>query len=310
MPQWAGSSWYYLRYIDPKNENALVDKEKEAYWSPVDMYVGGAEHATRHLIYARFWHKFLYDIGAVSNVEPFMKLKSVGLILAEDGRKMSKRYGNVINPDDIVREFGADALRVYEMFMGPFEQAIAWSTDGLVGGRRFLEKVARCVQRVTDAAVSDDLAVVMNQSIKKIGEDIEGFRMNTAVSQLMIFMNAIEKETEVSRVAYESLLLMLAPIAPFLAEELWEQLGHTTSIHLEGWPSFDVAKLTSGEVSIAVQVNGKVRGVLTCPQGTPEATVLALARADQKIAPWVEKGSILRVIYVPDKVLNIVLGGD
>jgi leucyl-tRNA synthetase len=310
MPQWAGSSWYYLRYIDPKNENALVDKEKEAYWSPVDMYVGGAEHATRHLIYARFWHKFLYDIGMVSNVEPFMKLKSVGLIFGEDGRKMGKRYGNVVNPDDIVREFGADALRVYEMFMGPFEQAIAWSTDGLVGTRRFLEKVARCAQRVTDAAVSDDLAVVMNQSIKKIGEDIEGFRMNTAVSQLMILMNALEKETEVPRVAYESLLRMLAPVAPFLAEELWEQLGHTTSIHLEDWPSFDAAKLTSGEVSIAVQVNGKVRGVLTCPQGTPEATVLALARGDQKIAPWVEKGSILRVIYVPDKVINIVLGGD
>ncbi len=310
MPQWAGSSWYYLRYIDPKNENALVDKEKEAYWSPVDMYVGGAEHATRHLIYARFWHKFLYDIGAVSNVEPFMKLKSVGLILAEDGRKMSKRYGNVINPDDIVSEFGADALRVYEMFMGPFEQAIAWSTDGLVGGRRFLEKVARCAPRVTDALVSDDLAVVMNQSIKKIGEDIEGFRMNTAVSQLMILMNALEKETEVPRVAYESLLRMLAPVAPFLAEELWEQLGHTTSVHLEQWPSFDVSKLTSGEVSIAVQVNGKVRGVLSCPQGTPEATVLALARGDQKIAPWVEKGSILRVVYIPDKVLNIVVGGD
>ncbi len=310
MPQWAGSSWYYLRYIDPKNDAALVDKEKEKYWSPVDMYVGGAEHATRHLIYARFWHKFLYDIGAVSNIEPFIKLKSVGLILAEDGRKMSKRWGNVINPDDIISEFGADALRVYEMFMGPFEQAIAWSTDGLVGGRRFLEKVARAASRVTDVLVSDDLAVVMNQSIKKIGEDIDGFRMNTAISQLMIFANALDKEAEIPRTAYESLLCMLAPVAPFLSEELWSILGHDTSIHLEAWPAFDPAKLMSGEVSIAVQINGKVRGVLSCPQGTPEATVLALARGDQKIAPWVEKGSILRVIYVPDKLINIVLGGD
>ncbi len=275
------------------------------------MYVGGAEHATRHLIYARFWHKFLYDIGAVSHIEPFMKLKSVGLILAEDGRKMSKRYGNVINPDDIVSEFGADALRVYEMFMGPFEQAIAWSTDGLVGGRRFLEKVVRLASKTNDTQeTTSEIEVVMNQTIKKVGDDIEGFRMNTAISQLMIFANALDKETEIPRGVYESLLLMLAPIAPFLSEELWEQLGHTSSIHLEGWPSFDASKLMSGEVSVAIQVNGRVRGVLSCPQGTPEATLLALARNDEKIGPWVEKGLITKVIYIPNKVLNIVVQGD
>lgn len=309
MPQWAGSSWYYLRYIDPKNDSALVDKEKEAYWSPVDMYVGGAEHATRHLIYARFWHKFLYDIGVVSNVEPFMKLKSVGLILAEDGRKMSKRYGNVVNPDDIVRDFGADALRVYEMFMGPFEQAIAWSTDGLVGGRRFLEKVARLAERTDDEQRTTDdkeLETLMHQTIKKVTDDIEAFRMNTAISQLMIYANALGKGETVPQKALEMLVLLLAPFAPFITEELWHQLGHTTSIHLEPWPSFDPDKLLGDEVSIAIQVNGKVRGVISCPQGTPEATVLALARTDEKAAPWIEKGAISRVVYVPDKLMNIV----
>lgn len=309
MPQWAGSSWYYLRYIDPKNESALVDKEKEAYWSPVDMYVGGAEHATRHLIYARFWHKFLYDIGAVSYVEPFTKLKSVGLILAEDGRKMSKRWGNVVNPDEIIERFGADALRVYEMFMGPFEQAVAWSTDGLVGARRFIERVVKLSDKVdaSNTNNSEDVEVAMHQAIKKVGDDIEAFRPNTAVSQLMIFSNVLEKEEKISREAYETLVRLLAPFAPFITEELWAGLGHTDSVHMAPWPAFDPAKLVGSEVTIAVQINGKVRGTVVCPPGTPEATVLALAREDDKTGPWTEKGPISKVFFVPDKLINIIV---
>ncbi len=309
MPQWAGSSWYYLRYIDPKNNDALVDKEKEAYWSPVDMYVGGAEHATRHLIYARFWHKFLYDIGAVSHIEPFTRLKSVGLILAEDGRKMSKRYGNVINPDDIVSQFGADALRVYEMFMGPFEQAIAWSTDGLVGARRFMERVVRLKEKVDSQRASHNphLETLMHQTIKKVGDDIETFRMNTAISALMIYSNALEKENAISQEAYETLLLLLAPFAVFLTEELWEESGRGSSIHSASWPAFDPEKTVGEEVVIAIQINGKVRGAVTCKRGTEEATVLALARGEENVEKWLNGKDIAKIIYIENKILNLVV---
>ncbi|MBP9771536.1 MAG: leucine--tRNA ligase, partial [Candidatus Pacebacteria bacterium] len=309
MPQWAGSSWYYLRYIDPKNNNVLVDKEKEAYWSPVDMYVGGAEHATRHLIYARFWHKFLYDIGAVSHIEPFMRLKSVGLILAEDGRKMSKRYGNVINPDDIVSQFGADSLRIYEMFMGPFEQAIAWSTDGLVGARRFTERVARLKEKVDSqrASHAPHLETLMHQTIKKVTEDIGSFRMNTAISALMIYSNALEKEGTIPQEAYETLLTLLAPFAVFLTEELWEGLGREGSIHSASWPVFDPEKTVDGEVVIAIQVNGKVRGTITCPRDTDEATVLALARGEENVEKWLNGKDIAKIVYIDNKVLNLVV---
>ncbi len=306
MPQWAGSSWYYLRYIDPKNDTALVDKEKEKRWSPVDMYVGGAEHATRHLIYARFWHKFLYDIDVVNYTEPFMRLQNVGLILAEDGRKMSKRYGNVINPDDIIDRFGADALRLYEMFMGPFDQAIAWSTDGLVGTRRFLERVLRMSDRVSDAPASDELLILLNQSIKKVGDDIESLRMNTAISQLMIFSNALHDEEKIPRDVFTTFIQLLAPFAPFISEEIWQKCGGKGSIHESPWPAYDPTKLMGGEATVAIQVNGKVRGTVVAPVGTPEATVLALARGEENIEKWLNGKDIVKVVHIPDKVLNIV----
>ena len=232
MPQWAGSSWYYLRFMDPHNDQALVGKDKEKYWAPVDVYVGGAEHVTRHLIYARFWHKFLYDIGAVSTNEPFLRRKGVGLVLGEGGVKMSKRLGNVINPDDIVETFGADSLRVYEMFMGPFGNAIAWSTDNLIGARRFIERVWRLQERIVpDATLSSDAARVLHETIKKVGEDIEKFAFNTAISQMMICLNALEKETSISPETFRALLLILAPFAPHMTEELWEALGDPTGPH-------------------------------------------------------------------------------
>ncbi|HMB65673.1 MAG TPA: leucine--tRNA ligase, partial [Patescibacteria group bacterium] len=261
MPQWAGSSWYYLRYIDPHNDRALVDKDKEEYWSPVDFYVGGAEHATRHLIYARFWHKFLYDIGVVNHEEPFTRLQHVGIILAEDGRKMSKRWGNVINPDDIVEQYGADSMRVYEMFMGPFSQSIAWSTNGLVGARKFLDKVWSLSEKV-DSGNEDDKEVIslLHKTIKKVGEDIEDFKLNTAVSAMMIFVNKLNENEvgSVSRGTYESLLKILSPFAPHLTEEIWENLGNKDSIFRQNWPQHDPELAKDETVELVIQVMVKL----------------------------------------------------
>ncbi|MFA4834390.1 MAG: leucine--tRNA ligase, partial [Patescibacteria group bacterium] len=243
MPQWAGSSWYWLRYIDPKNDKALVDKKKEKYWSPVDFYVGGAEHATRHLIYARFWHKFLFDIGVVNYPEPFTRLQHVGLILAEDGRKMSKRWGNVINPDEVVEKYGADSLRVYEMFMGPFSGACAWNTNGLIGARRFLENVYKLRdKKLYDCQGGDckmkelGLPKLLHKTIKKVSEDIENFHYNTAIAQMMIFVNFISGFEVLPRGAFRNFLKLLAPFAPHFAEELWHELGNKESIFKEKWP--------------------------------------------------------------------------
>lgn len=314
MPQWAGSCWYYLRFIDPKNAEAFVDKEKEKYWSPVDMYVGGAEHATRHLIYARFWHKFLFDIGAVSKSEPFMALKHVGLIQAEDGRKMSKRWGNVINPDDIIELYGADTLRLYEMFMGPFDQNIAWSTESMIGPRRFVEKVWRLQGKVGVKGTSLDsdsqgapLTFILNQTIQKVGEDIGAFRFNTAISQLMILVNEMEKQDSIEIEDYKILLKLLAPFAPHVAEEIWRELGGSESIHLSEWPSFDESKLESDEIKIAVQVNGKVRAVISTTRGVDQEEVLAEAKALDDVAKWLGDNPLKKVIFVPDKLINIVI---
>lgn len=302
MPQWAGSSWYYLRYMDPKNAEALVAKDKEKYWAPVDLYVGGAEHATRHLIYARFWHKFLYDIGAVSTEEPFMRLISVGLIQAEDGRKMSKRFGNVINPDEIVELYGADSLRVYEMFMGPFTDAIAWKTASLIGSRRFIERVWRlqgCVIETPDAATER----LLHRTIKKVGEDIENFKFNTAISQMMIFVNAAEK-SGVTKSQYERLLQVLAPIAPHVSEEIWHELGHTDSIHISAWPAYEESMLKEDEVMIAVQISGKSRGAIPMPTGSAQDAVQVAAQA--YAAKWLEGKEVARVVYVADRLINFV----
>lgn len=306
MPQWAGSSWYYLRFIDPHNTSALVDKDKEKYWSPVDMYVGGAEHATRHLIYARFWHKFLYDIGVVNYEEPFMRLQNVGLIMAEDGRKMSKRWGNVVNPDDVVATHGADTLRLYEMFMGPFGQSVAWSTESIIGPRRFLERVWRLKEKI--GVDSNKLDPTTHKTIKKVTEDIESFGFNTAISTLMILVNEMEKSEQVSREHYECLLKLLAPFAPHITEEVWHSIGNKESIHVSPWPVFDESKIVAHEATVAIQVNGKVRDTVVVPVGASEDVVKGMALARPLVVKWVDGGVIKKIIVVPGKIINIVVG--
>ena len=303
MPQWAGSSWYYLRFIDPKNNQALIDPEKEKKWAPVDVYVGG-DHAVRHLIYARFWHKFLYDIGVVHTIEPFMRLEFLGFILAPDGRKMSKRWGNVINPDDIVKQNGADTLRVYEMFMGPFENTIAWNTDSLVGAQRFLERVNGLNTHLTDTS-SGETTRLLHKTIKKVSEDIEAFKFNTAVSALMIFINQAEKEG-LDTETYKTFLTLLAPFAPHITEELWHVGGETSSIHTTAWPQADPKHLVLDTVSISVQINGKMRGLVTVPFDAPEDAVVEAVKASPDLREKVT-GEILRVIFVKNKIINIIL---
>ena len=325
MPQWAGSSWYYLRFIDPHNQESLVDKNKEAYWSPVDFYVGGAEHATRHLIYARFWHKFLYDIGVVNYNEPFKRLQHVGIILAEDGRKMSKRFGNVINPDNIVSEYGADTLRVYEMFMGPFSQTISWSTNGLVGVGRFLEKIHQFVDDLLDPAkeplkegsvdkwlkgeleTEKSLIPLFHKTLKKVGEDIEKFKFNTAISQMMILRNAWDENKFLSRADLESFLIILSPFAPHLAEELWERLGNKESIFKQSWPEYDQELIQEEEIEIVVQVNGKVRDKIIVNRDLGEAEVFDLVLKREKLKQWLDGKEVVKKIYVPEKLVNLVV---
>ncbi len=308
MPQWAGSSWYYLRYMDPKNENALVDKEKEKYWAPVDVYVGG-DHAVRHLIYARFWHKFLYDIGAVSTIEPFQRLEFLGFILAEDGRKMSKRWGNVINPDDIVDLVGADTMRVYEMFMGPFENTIAWSKDGLAGARRFLEKVNGLSSHISETEPKT-VTTALHKTIKKVSEDIEGFKFNTAVSAMMIFVNLAEKEG-LTKESYDAFLRILAPFAPHITEELWRGAGgagNSGSVHTAEFPAFDPALAVDETVTIGVQINGKVRGDITLAPDASEDEAMTLVKADEQLVSKLAEGEIKKVIYKEGRILNIIVG--
>ena len=309
MPQWAGSSWYYLRYIDPHNDTALVDKEKEAYWSPVDFYVGGAEHATRHLIYARFWHKFLYDIGVVTYDEPFKKLQTVGLIMAEDGRKMSKRWGNVVNPDDVIDEYGADTFRIYEMFMGPFDQAANWNTKGLAGPRRFLEKVWKAQYHINDTT-SEQIEKQLHKTIKKVSTDINEMKYNTAISEMMILVNIIEKEKKITKQDFESLLKILSPFAPHITQEIWSNLGNETFLMEEKWPDYDEGKLIEETFMLAVQVNGKVRAQIEVSKDVEEKEVREIALANDVVDKWVKKlgnGEIKRFIYITGRIANIVV---
>ncbi len=303
MPQWAGSSWYYLRYMDPKNPEALVDSEKEKYFAPVDVYVGGMEHATRHLIYARFWHKFLYDIGVVSTIEPFTELHNPGLILADDGRKMSKRWGNVVNPDEMVDRFGADAFRLYEMFMGPFDQTVVWNTDGLVGTRRFLERVWKLKEKIGES----DSNALIHKTIKKVTEDIGNFKFNTCVSDMMILVNTLEKEKSISKSDFNNLLQILAPFAPHMTEELWRELGEKESIHLSGWPKVDASKIKDEKVKIVIQVNGKLRDEIEIEPGTSEEDVKTEALAREKIVAILAGTTPKKIIYVEGRILNIVI---
>ncbi len=307
MPQWAGSSWYYLRYIDPKNNEKIFDVGKERAWMPVDMYVGGMEHATRHLIYARFWHKFLYDIGIVSTEEPFMRLENVGLVLGDGGVKMSKRLGNIVSPDTVAEQYGADTLRLYVMFMGPFSQAGAWNTKSIIGPRRFLERVFRLKEKVVGGADECTLDSVIHKTIKKVGEDIEAFGFNTAISTLMILTNEMEKASAVSRAHYEILLKLLAPFAPHVTEELWYELGNTESVHCALWPVADSAKMIETEVTIVVQVNGKVRDTIVVDVDTNEETIKSLALSRPFVAKWIGGKPIKKLIMVKGKLLSIVL---
>lgn len=313
MPQWAGSCWYYLRYIDPKNEEALADKEKLAQWLPVDIYIGGAEHAVLHLLYARFWHKFLYDIGVVSTKEPFQKLFNQGMILGEGNEKMSKSKGNVVNPDDIIESHGADTLRLYEMFMGPLDASIAWSTNGLDGSRRFLDRIWRLFveedgslnPKVQDSE-DTQLEKVYHQTVKKVTEDFEGLRFNTAISQLMVFINEAYKATVLPKRYVEGFVKLLAPIVPHLSEELWEKLGNKESITYEAWPAYDEAKLVDDEVEIVVQINGKVKAKLFVPADANREALEEIAMGDVKIKEQIDGKTIRKVIAVPGKLVNIV----
>jgi leucyl-tRNA synthetase len=304
MPNWAGSSWYFLRYADPENEKDFASRDSLKHWMPVDWYNGGMEHTTLHLLYSRFWNKFLFDIGLVPSSEPYMKRTSHGLILAEGGKKMSKSLGNVVNPDSIVGRLGADTLRVYEMFMGPFEQAIAWSDDSLVGPRRFLEKVWRLREKVGDTKPDE---YHLHTTVKKVSEDVESMGFNTAISAMMVWVNELEKKDSISKTEYESLLLILAPFAPHITEELWHMLGNTNSIHTQDWPKYDESKLVKSEVTIAIQVNGKVRGSLSVSSSRTPAELEKLAKESPEIGKWLLGKEVQKVIVVPQKIVNIVV---
>jgi leucyl-tRNA synthetase len=313
MPQWAGSCWYYLRFIDPKNAQRLVDPEKERYWMPVDLYIGGSEHAVLHLLYARFWHKVLFDIGVVSTPEPFKKLVHQGIVLGEDNQKMSKSRGNVVNPDEMMDQFGADAVRLYEMFMGPLEAMKPWSTRGVEGVTRFLERVWRLMvneegalsSAVVSTASSLDQQRLLHQTIKKVTEDIEALRFNTAISQMMVFTNELTKIEQRPRALLEPFVLLLAPFAPHLAEELWTILGHKPSVSQQSWPAFDPALTISERLTIPVQVNGKLRSKIEVGHDAPRDLIQRLAR--EQVAEWLQGKEPKKIIYVEKKLMNFVV---
>ena len=323
MPQWAGSCWYYLRYCDPHNTQAPIDPAVEKYWlgeQGVDLYIGGAEHAVLHLLYARFWHKVLFDIGVVSGPEPFRKLVNQGMILGEDNRKMSKSWGNVINPDDVIAEYGADSLRLFEMFMGPLEQMKPWSTTGIEGVYRFLGRVWRLVMeedqegawhfapaKVTDAAPPEAILRSLHGAIRKVTDDIDKLQFNTAISALMVLVNDLTKEPVRPRMAVETLLLLLAPFAPHMAEELWRQLGYVETLAYAPWPEAEERYLVKTEIEMPVQINGKLRGLIKVPPGSSQETVIAAAKELPAFAEWTAGKTIRKTIVVPDKLINFVV---
>ncbi|KOY81401.1 leucine--tRNA ligase [Lysinibacillus macroides] len=315
MPQWAGSSWYFLRYIDPTNTEAIADPELLKRWLPVDIYIGGAEHAVLHLLYARFWHKVLYDLGVVHTKEPFQKLFNQGMILGEGNEKMSKSKGNVVNPDEIIASHGADTLRLYEMFMGPLEASVAWSTNGLDGARRFLDRIWRLFVNEETGALSvkiqasndQTLEKSYHQTVKKVTEDYEGIRFNTAISQMMVFINDCYKADVIPTAYAEGFVKMLAPIAPHIAEELWQLLGHETTLTYEQWPTYDEAKLVDDEVEIAVQVAGKVRAKIVVAKDASKEDIEKVALADSKVQEYMAGKNLVKIIVIPGKLVNIVV---
>ncbi|MFE3577416.1 leucine--tRNA ligase [Lysinibacillus sp. NPDC059133] len=314
MPQWAGSSWYFIRYIDPTNKEAIADPELLKRWLPVDIYIGGAEHAVLHLLYARFWHKVLYDLGVVHTKEPFHKLFNQGMILGEGNEKMSKSKGNVVNPDEIISSHGADTLRLYEMFMGPLEASVAWSTNGLDGARRFLDRIWRLFvnEDGTIAAkiqASDDktLEKSYHQTVKKVTEDYEGIRFNTAISQMMVFINDCYKADVIPTEYAEGFVKMLAPMVPHVAEELWQILGHDETLSYKEWPIYDESKLVDDEVEVAVQVAGKVRAKIIVAKDASKEEIEKVALADDKVQEYMAGKNLVKIIVIPGKLVNIVV---
>lgn len=313
MPQWAGSSWYFLRYVDPHNQAALADFNKLKQWLPVDLYVGGAEHAVLHLLYARFWHKFLYDLGVVPTKEPFQRLVNQGMILGDNHEKMSKSKGNVVNPDDIVEQYGADTLRLYEMFMGPLDASIAWSEDGLSGAHKFIKRIWNLLiddqDRLRDRVTTENdgsLDRIYNQTVKKVTDDFEQLHFNTAISQMMVFVNQCYKADALPLEYVEGFVKLIAPLTPHIAEELWTKLGHVGSIAYVQWPTYDKSKLEEDTAEIIVQVNGKLRAKLTAPKDITKGELEKQALADEKVQHHLEGKTVRKVIVIPGKLVNVV----
>ena len=308
MPQWAGSSWYFLRYIDPHNDKALADKSKIEYWMPVDWYNGGMEHTTLHLLYSRFWYKFLFDIGVVPNSEPYKKRTSHGMILGENNEKMSKSRGNVINPDDVVNEFGADTLRTYEMFIGDFEKSVSWSDNGVKGCRRFLDRVWRLQELVVEGEdYSSELETAIHKTIKKVSEDYENMKYNTGIAALMELLNEINSKGKLNKAEFKTYITLLNPVAPHITEELWEKMGYEGMLNQASWPVWDENKMVEDVIELAVQVNGKVRGTISVSRLAEKEDVNRLALSDEKISSFVEGKTIVKEIFVPGRIYNIVV---
>jgi leucyl-tRNA synthetase len=308
MPNWAGSSWYFLRYTDPHNKDEFASFDNLKYWLPVDWYNGGMEHTTLHLLYSRFWHKFLYDCGLVPCPEPYVKRTSHGMILGENNEKMSKSRGNVVNPDDMVREFGADSLRLYEMFIGDFEKAVPWSYNGIKGCRRFLDRVWRLQDMVvTGDDYSDDMQVSMHKTIKKVSEDFESMKFNTAIAALMSLVNEFYGKGEINRAEMRTFLVLLNPVSPHITEEIWENLGFEGRISESGWPGWDEDKTVEDMVEIAVQINGRVRDRIMVRSGLDSKGISDAAMKNEKVLALIDGKTVVKVIGVPDKLVNVVV---
>ena len=306
MPQWAGSSWYFLRYTDPHNHECLADPEKMKYWLPVDWYNGGMEHVTRHMIYSRFWHRFLYDIGVVPTEEPYAKRTAQGLILGPDGEKMSKSKGNVVDPNDVVDVYGADVLRVYTLFMGDYASAAPWSESSVKGCKRFLDRVAGLTDLVKDTGATPSLESTFHKTVKKVTDDIEDMKFNTAIAAMMGLLNDIYENGSLTRDELVTFISLLCPFAPHLCEEMWEGLGGKGFLSLAPWPEYDESKTVDDEIEIAVQICGKLRATIRIPRELPKDEAIAAAKADEKIAAMLQGKQIVKEIYVPGKIVNIV----